>query len=123
MVFSLSLDDIKVIGIRNQMNGDEDTDYVVLVNAAAEVYIMLICPEVADGIEELLRTRFRIEWEVASKGLLDQDVVIYPNTLAGQGLFDRDSLGMRVKKLIGRIHAAGGELTPAVKEFLKQQSY
>lgn len=118
--WELYLNDISVIGKINKMDGDEDSDFLLLIDKKLEKYFLSLNFRI-DGLEialaELAR-HFQIDF---NKIVIDNAVVLYPKEIENKGLY-KNSFVNTLKTVLVATHVADGNITDAVKNYVESKN-
>lgn len=110
--WTLAFEDIRVIGLINRMDGDDDSDFILFLDHRLHKYFLCLTRP-AEGLGEmnaLLKERFNVDTTVL---IQDRAIIVYPPELANRPLYKK-SLKKAIKTTLGMTHVADGELADAV---------
>ncbi len=115
--WAIKVQKISVIAVWDKMVGDDDTHFLILIDANAGIWPMMTAYLSEDGrknLNELIAT-FELELDPSEK--FDHATILYPNLLYKKPLY-KDSIFHRLKRGFYAPHHAIGELLPEVTTFL-----
>ena len=121
--WTLDISCIKVIGFINRMDGDDDSDFIVLVDKNLKKYFITITKRIK-GFEILtkhLTKIFKIEINKSDTGIIDDEKIVFPKCLSRVSLYKK-SLRKKIRLLVSVDHVADGELSQEVINHLKMKS-
>lgn len=110
--WNLPIENIRVIGVVNRMDGDDDSDFLVFADGQANRFIVKYSQPIEgwDTFESALLNLFSINLPSA---LYDSDVVLHPKNISGRRLY-RFSPGSSLKNIFAITHVADGAFSEEV---------